>query len=102
VPDVWYGSKEVSGWLELKYVARLPHRLTTPVTLEITVAQVAHLRESRSAGYLGACLLGIGREWFLVEAPREAGQQFTHEQLRSLPHGVLDEGEALRLALGRR
>jgi hypothetical protein len=66
LPDVWFKTAGLSGWLELKYVPQWPVRARTPIYVKVTAEQLAHLREARIARAAGWVLLGVDTEWFLL------------------------------------
>lgn len=51
IPDVLYRSRDKVAWLELKWLPTWPARITTPLTLGLSVEQRAHLREWCTGGY---------------------------------------------------
>lgn len=61
IPDVAWTAKwgAVGGWLELKYVREWPKRQDTPIRVETTAIQRAHLREWDEAGGRAYVLLGM-------------------------------------------
>ncbi len=72
LPDVWWSScnRPAAGWLELKYLPAWPKRNSTPITIAVSVEQLAHLRAARAAGSWAAVLLGVADEWFLLDPNR--------------------------------
>ena len=50
IPDVLYRSHSAVAWLELKWLPHWPVRETTPLTLGLSVEQVAHLRDWAHTG----------------------------------------------------
>lgn len=81
IPDtnLCYWGKEV--WLEGKWVAALPKRLTTTVKVGLRVEQATWLEDRALAG--GVCMVWIritGRGWMLVRS-----------DFRKLVHGFLWE-----------
>lgn len=63
IPDVAYRSRDRMAWLELKWVPDWPVRDTTPLTLGLTLEQIAHLRDwCRSEYGHGFVIALIGKE----------------------------------------
>jgi len=97
IPDVWCAGPGYAGWLELKYLEAWPVR-GGPAITGLTPAQAAHLREARRAKQLGALLLGVDDEWFLLEKP-----PFCISEAEALgsERGAIGDYSRLRKALGR-
>lgn len=66
LPDVFYCSKGVSGFLELKHLKGWPVREETTTALGISAAQKLWLWELHDAGGKGFVFVRIGEEWLLI------------------------------------
>lgn len=95
IPDVSFARNGVDGWLELKTIAALPKRASTPITLKHLRSGQVNWLESRGRRGAGACwlLLAVGEEmsqadWYLVHHTRVRelyDGEFLAEDLRRLP-----------------
>jgi len=66
IPDCWFALPSgVSGWLELKYTPALPARTTTELCCEVTLEQLAHLRQVPMRR--GLVLWGVVSMWYLLD-----------------------------------
>jgi len=84
LPDCWFGHLAWAGWLELKYAPEWPVRPSTPVTIQVTAEQLAHLREAGIAGQAAFVLLGVDTEWFLLQpSGLRPDARLTHLELRA-------------------
>lgn len=113
LPDVWWSRRHsvdpcgdriaaIGGWLELKYLDAWPKRPGTPITIDVTPMQLAHLREAASGGARTGVLLGVAREWYLFDPARlTSGHRVIRIEVPglSVAGGSLSVPEALRRAV---
>ena len=100
LPDVNFGTKQDSGWIELKYVPEWPVRASTTVEVAVTDEQYAHLREVFWAGRPSWVLLGVAEEFFLVHFSNVMPHiRLTREGLRQVARarGVMRRDDQLLL-----
>ena len=99
LPDVAYRSGPVFAWIELKYLDNWPARDSTPLRLNLTAEQRAHLREWCFEGQgSGFVLLGVDSEILLL--PWYTPDPIDRELLDDLVLGRIPKDEA-QLNLGR-
>lgn len=67
LPDVFLGKNGGSAWVELKYRPRWPARDDTPVHVDVSPEQHAHLRDLRAADLDGFVLLGVEDDVFILD-----------------------------------
>lgn len=106
LPDVWWctrvDSHRLGGWLELKYIPAWPTRPGTPVTIEVTPVQLAHLREAHQGGAICYVLVGVADEWFLfIPEALPAGVRLTRAEFQAcaVARGSRNDPEGLRRAV---
>jgi len=67
LPDAFLMKEGWAAWVEMKYVPRWPARESTPVAIDVTPEQHAHLRDVREHGGNAFVLLGVEYEVFLLD-----------------------------------
>lgn len=104
LPDVNFGNRQDSGWIELKYHPEWPLRASTTVLVGITDEQYAHLREVHEAGRPSYCLLGVNDHFFLLAFPvLKPHIRYTRDELENVSraHGIMRKDDSMLLtALG--
>jgi hypothetical protein len=85
LPDVNYGNRQESGWIELKYAPEWPVRTSSTVHVAVTDEQYAHLREVHECGRPAYCLLGVDDWFFLLGLPVLRPQiKYTRQELQQV------------------
>ena len=85
LPDVFLGKNGGSAWVELKYRPRWPARDDTPVHVDVSPEQHAHLRDLRAADLDGFVLLGVEDDVFILD-------DIAPMQKKPVPSSSLDTG----------
>lgn len=99
-PDAYYVVRGTVGFLELKYKADWPVRVTTPVRPGITVEQRRYLETLVAAKAPAFVFIGIGRDFWALCDPRRLPHEdaLSQESLRNGHYGVV--GNRLRSLIG--
>lgn len=86
VPDGMYCVEGVAGVLELKYAPKWPARASTTVLPGLTPAQREWLADWVAVGGRAHVLMGVAREWFLMDVPPSHDTRYDRLWFEGLRH----------------
>jgi hypothetical protein len=69
VPDCWYSGNKADLWVEMKYISKLPKKLTTEIKINLSDLQYEWLTNRYVERRNVAVVIGSEKGWYIATAP---------------------------------